>query len=250
MKRTLSGLLGATLLITTIAIGHGQGQAPAAPPAQTPPAGAPAKGAPGKGGGGRQQTPPPPTLTCMSPAAASDNKVPDALAKQGFKALFNGKDLTGWQALIDLENGTLKFGAGLNPADLDKLTPAERAAKQKASNDRYLKHWTVVDGILVFDGVQKDKLTPTVEWGGQNLQYETPFDDVEIYVDWCMEQGGDSGVYLKNSPQVQMWFNPAGSGGLFNNTPRTPGQSPTVFADNPADRWNTFHIIMQGDDLT
>jgi len=141
------------------------------PPAATPAAGQQEPAPPQQGGRGRgrgPQTPPPPPLTCTSPAAPTDNKVPAVLAREGFTAIFNGKDLTGWQALIDI--GTLRYGAGLNPADLLKLSPAEKAAKQKESNDEYLKHWSVVDGILIFDGVQADKLTPHVEKGGQNLQ--------------------------------------------------------------------------------
>src|SRR4029078_6444778 len=122
--------------------------------------------APAQGGGrGRAaQTPPPPVLTFSSPATAWDNTVPPARAREGFVSIFNGKDLTGWQALIDI--GTLKFGAGLNPADLLKLSAAEKSAKQKESKDEYLKHWSFVDGILIFDGVQADKLTPHVEKGG------------------------------------------------------------------------------------
>ena len=204
------------------------------PPAATPAAGQqePAPGAPQQGGRGRgrgPQTPPPPPLTCTSPAAPTDNKVPAVLAREGFTAIFNGKDLTGWQALIDI--GTLRYGAGLNPADLLKLSPAEKAAKQKESNDEYLKHWSVVDGILIFDGVQADKLTPHVEKGGQNLQTVKEYGDVELYVDWCIEAGADSGVYLKNAPQIQMWTNPLGSGGLFNN--KSGGKNPLVVADNP-----------------
>ena len=212
-----------------------------APAGQTPPPAAPA------GGGNRgrgQQTPPPPPLTCTSKAAESDNTVPPALAREGFVALFNGKDLTGWQALIDI--GTLKFGAGLNPTDLTKLSAAERAAKQKESNDVYLKHWSVIDGVLVFDGVQANK--DTGEKGGQNLQTVKEYGDVEFYVDWCVEQGADSGVYLKNAPQIQIWFNPAGSGGLYNN--RVGARNPLVVADNPADHWNTFHIIQRDNDMT
>lgn len=213
-------------------------------PAPAPVAGqAPAPGR-GAGRGRGPVTPPPPTLTCTSKAAEWDNVVPPALAREGFVSLFNGKDLTGWQALIDI--GTLKFGAGLNPTDLDKLTPAERAAKQKESNDTYLKHWSVVDGILVFDGVVANK--ETGEKGGQNLQTVKEYGDIELYVDWCVEDGADSGVYLKNAPQIQMWFNPLGSGGLYNN--RGAGKNPFVFADNPADRWNTFHIIQRDSDMT
>ena len=199
-----------------------------------------------QGRGRGPQTPPPPPLTCTSPAAPTDNKVPAALAREGFTAIFNGKDLSGWQALIDI--GTLKYGAGLNPADLLKLSPAEKAARQKESNAEYLKHWSVVDGILIFDGVQADKLTPHVEKGGQNLQTVKEYGDVELYLDWCIEAGADSGVYLKNAPQIQMWTNPLGSGGLFNN--KGGGKTPLVVADNPPGRWNTFHIIQRDGDMT
>jgi hypothetical protein len=251
MNRHVVVLAAALALAPALPIVRASGQAPA----QTPPAGQSAPSAPdpaaaaqGRGTGGARgpQTPPPPTLTCTSPASATDNKVPAALAKDGFTPLFNGKDLTGWQALIDI--GTLKFGAGLNPADLLKLSPAEKAQRQKESNAEYLKHWSVVDGILVFDGVQADKLTPHVEKGGQNLQTVKEFGDVDLYVDWCIEQGADSGVYLKNAPQIQMWSNPLGSGGLFNN--KTGARNPLVVADNPPDHWNTFHIIQRDRDMT
>ena len=131
-------ILAATLTVVA-ALPIVQALAQGQPPAQTPPAAqAPAGGEPGapeqgrgRGRGRGPQTPPPPPLTCTSPALPTDNKVPAALAKEGFAAIFNGKDLTGWQALIDV--GTLKPGAGLNPADVRHLSKAERAAKQKES---------------------------------------------------------------------------------------------------------------------
>jgi len=252
MKRHV--LILAATLAAVPALPMVQALAQAQPPAQTPPAAqAPPGGEPGAPGEGRgrgrgrgPQTPPPPPLTCTSPALPTDNKVPAALAKEGFTAIFNGKDLTGWQALIDV--GTLKPGAGLNPADLLKLSKAERAAKQKESNDLYLKHWSVVDGILVFDGAVADKQKPPVEKGGQNLQTIKEYGDVDLYVDWCVEQGADSGVYLKNAPQIQIWFNPLGSGGLFNN--KVGARNPLVVADHPADHWNTFHIVQRHHDMT
>jgi hypothetical protein len=111
-----------------------------------------------------------------------------------------------------------------------------------------LKHWSVIDGILVFDGVQADKLTPHVEKGGQNLQTVKEYGDVDFYIDWCIEAGADSGVYLKNAPQIQIWTNPLGSGGLFNN--KAGARHPLVVADNPVDRWNTFHIMQRNGDMT
>jgi len=74
------------------------------------------------------------------------------------------------------------------------------------------------------------------------------YGDVELYVDWCIEAGADSGVYLKNAPQIQMWSNPLGSGGLFNN--KVGAKNPLVVADNPADHWNTFRIIQRNGDMT
>jgi len=218
-----------------------QAPAPASATGQAP---APTPAAPARGRGA--QTPPPPPLTCTSKATETDNKVPPALAREGFTAIFNGRDLTGWQALIDV--GTLRAGSGLNPADIANLTPAERAAKQKESNDVYLKHWSVVDGILVFDGAVADSLTPHVEKGGQNLQTIKEYGDVDLYVDWCVEAGADSGVYLKNTPQIQIWFNAVGSGGLYNN--QTGPRNPLVVADHAAERWNTFHIIQRDGDMT
>ena len=104
----------------------------------------------------------------------------------------------------------------------------------------------MVNGILVFDGVQANK--ETGEKGGQNLQTVKQYGDIDLYVDWCVEQGADSGVYLKNAPQIQMWFNPLGSGGLYNN--QIGPRNPLVVADNPADHWNTFHIIQRDNDMT
>jgi hypothetical protein len=182
MTRTQLGLVTVTLGLTAMLYADlpvlaqaGAAQAPAA--GQAPGGG---RGRGGRGGRGQQAPPPPPpTLTCTSPAAAWDNIVPAPLAAQGFVPIFNGRDLTGWQALIDI--GTLRFGAGLNPADLDALSPAERAAKQKESNDVYLKHWFVENGVLIFDGVGAN--AETGEKGGQNLQTVQEYDDVELYVD-------------------------------------------------------------------
>jgi hypothetical protein len=67
-------------------------------------------------------------------------------------------------------------------------------------------------------------------------------------VDWKILPGGDSGVYLRGSPQVQIWQNPVGSGGLYNNQ-KNPSK-PLKVADRPVGEWNTFRIIMIGDKVT
>lgn len=151
-------------------------------------------------------------------AGPKDNTPPP-----GFVALFNGKDLTGWQGLVDVKQRA-------------QLTPDQREAKQKEANARFLPHWKVLGGILYYDGK------------GNNLQTVKDYGNFELYVDWKIGKRGDSGIYLRGNPQVQIWDNPIGSGGLYNNK-KNP-KDPLKVADKPIGQWNTFHITMKGDRVT
>jgi hypothetical protein len=165
-------------------------------------------------------------LALAAPAARADEDKAgprDNLPPPGFTALFNGKDLTGWQGLVELPQRK-------------KLSPEGLAKKQEEANRKYLPHWTVKDGILTYDGK------------GQSLQTAKDYGNVELYVDWKIEKKGDSGIYLRGNPQVQIWDNPEGSGGLYNN--KKHPSKPLKFADKPVGQWNTFHIIMKADRVT
>ena len=89
---------------------------------------------------------------------------------------------------------------------------------------------------------------------GYNLCTAKDYGNFEMYVDWKIDPNGDSGIYLRGSPQVQIWdpsSKPAagvGSGGLYNNQ-KNP-KDPLVKADKPIGEWNTFHIKMVGDKVT
>jgi len=76
-----------------------------------------------------------------------------------------------------------------------------------------------------------------------------------MYVDWKIEPKGDAGIYLRGSPQVQVWDTSrvevgaqVGSGGLYNNQ-KNPSK-PLKLADNAINDWNTFRIIMKADRVT
>jgi len=160
--------------------------------------------------------------------------------RAGFTVLFNGKDLGGWR-------GRPGGGGVFSPYVEAKFTPEERAAKKAEWNaDRDL-HWSVdaAAGELVSDGK------------GVHLATEKPYGDFEFLVDWKLTQpGGDSGIYLRDYPQVQIWDpNSArekkngadkGSGGLWNNNPDNPGRFPLALADKPIGEWNTMQIKMVG----
>jgi len=151
---------------------------------------------------------------------------------EGFVSMFNGKDLTGWKGLVE------------NPIIRSKMTPAQLAQKQETANEVMHRDWSVENGLLVYDGK-----------GYENLCSDKMYGDIELYVDWKIAPEGDAGVYLRGSPQVQIWDTAltrvgaqVGSGGLYNNQ-KNPSK-PLVVADNPVNKWNSFYIRMEGDKVT
>ncbi|MEO5602042.1 MAG: DUF1080 domain-containing protein [Cyclobacteriaceae bacterium] len=151
---------------------------------------------------------------------------------KGFESIFNGKDLTGWQGLVE------------NPIVRSKMTREVLAKKQNEANAKSKESWSVKDGAIYFTG------------NGANLCTIRPYGDFEMLVDWKISRDGDSGIYLRGSPQVQIWdptgkeqaSTKVGSGGLFNNEKNR--STPLVVADNPVGEWNTFRINMVGDLVT
>lgn len=160
-------------------------------------------------------------------AGAADPSCPDNTAPDGFELLFNGKDLTGWKGLVK------------NPPVRAQMTPEELAEAQKVADEKAHAHWSVEDGVLVYDGK------------GDSLCSAKDFGNFELYVDWKINPMGDSGIYLRGSPQVQIWdpslevAGGVGSGGLYNNQ-ENPSK-PSAVADKPVGEWNTFHIKMVGE---
>jgi hypothetical protein len=162
----------------------------------------------------------------LAAAQAADNTPPP-----GFTALFNGKDLTGWKGLLKPPSD--------NPAARAKLTSEQLAEAQKEADNVMRNGWRAENGMLIFNG------------NGRSLCTAKDYGDFEMYVDWKIGPHGDSGIYLRGSPQVQIW-DPnqwkIGSGGLYNNQ-KNPSK-PTKIADKPIGEWNTFYIKMAGDKVT
>jgi len=157
----------------------------------------------------------------------------DNTAPPGFTALFNGKDLTNWKGLLASPND--------NPAKRAQLSPEQLAEEQKKADADMRAHWGVEDGVFVFDGK------------GRSLATKKDYGNFELLVDWKILPKGDSGIYLRGSPQVQIWdpsdekgnARKLGSGGLFNNK-KNPAD-PLKLADKPIGEWNRFRILMAGE---
>jgi hypothetical protein len=144
-------------------------------------------------------------LAVALPLSRADKDSETKKPPEGFTALFNGKDLTGWK-------------------------DAEKQAE----------FWKAEDGVLHYVGK-----------GGKDLATAKNYKNFEMWADWKLDKsGGDSGIFLRGRPQVQIWDIKEGSGGLLNNPKGSPGQKPSVVADNKLGEWNTFWIKMVGDKVS
>lgn len=184
-----------------------------------------------------------------SPTRAKSDQ--DNTPPAGFVSLFNGEDLSGWKGL-----------AHKNANERRALKGDALAKAQQTADDVMREHWSVVDGTLTYDGK------------GQSLCTASDYGDFEFYVDWKIPPGADSGIYLRGTPQIQIWdpWDPRvkagqdppsnsdqwvaqyrngrnlGSGGLWNN--KRWRNSPTTLADKKPGEWNTFFIRMVGDKVS
>jgi hypothetical protein len=148
-----------------------------------------------------------------SPPAPPPSQSPAELEKEGFRPLFDGKDLSAWKA--------------------------DDAAK---------KHWLVADGVIRYDGKNRDLWT------------KESFGDFVLSADWRITKlGDDSGIYLRGAAksQVNIWSNPLGSGEVWgyrtdNSLPEEIRKActPKKKADKPIGQWNHFVITMKGDRLS
>ncbi len=156
----------------------------------------------------------------------------DSKAPEGFTSLFNGKDLTGW---IGMD--------GSNPYTFAKLTAEEKKVKLEQWDKTFKAHWSVENGELVNDG--KGAYATTAK----------TYKNFELLIDYKTVPIADSGIYLRGTPQVQIWDytekakfplgSDKGSGALWNN--KKNAKDPLVLADKPFGEWNSFRIIIKGD---
>ena len=170
-------------------------------------------------------------LLLAAPLHAQDNNQPP----EGFTALFNGKDLSGWTG-----------GTTRNPLEIRALPENQAKAWREKMQAGVAKHWRVEDGVIVSDGQEPHLIT------------DRDYGDFELWVDWKLAPNGDSGIYLRGCPQVQIWDpgneaahkhgSDKGSGGLWNN--KSHERFPTEVADKPIGQWNRMYVRMVGPYVT
>ena len=150
-----------------------------------------------------------------------------------WRSLFNGIDLSGWYAVETYD-----------PRKLGDMTAETKQQRINQAAEATQKHWSVKEGVIYNDGT------------GPFLTTIDEFEDFEIELEYKTVPRADSGVYLKATPQVQIWDSTEeskfslgadkGSGGLWNNSPGTAGKDPLVLADKPFGEWNHMRIRQIG----
>ena len=110
-----------------------------------------------------------------TPGPAQDQGVPP-----GFVPLFNGTDLEGWKGSSE-------------PMTRATMSSEDLAKAQAEKDAEIAKHWRAEDGEIVNDGK------------GPHLCTAQDYGDIELWLDWKITAGADSGIYLRGTPQVQIW---------------------------------------------
>ncbi len=163
------------------------------------------------------------SLLMLAVATSAFAESPETMP-EGFTSLFAGENLAGWVG-----------GTTIDPA---KIT----VEKQIKWDSEIPAHWSIDGDQIVSDG------------HGPHLVTEKKYGDFELYIDWNLAPKGDSGIYLRDCPQVQIWDptneeafkhgSDKGSGALWNN--QKAEKWPLVKADKPCGEWNRMYVRMVG----
>lgn len=159
--------------------------------------------------------------------------------KEVGKADFIGKKIPDLSPKPDLSK--VKFGTPI------ALLNGKDMAGWKAMNEKAPNFWTFADGLLS-NRVQKGPDGKNLH--GTNIRTEQEFEDFNLKTDVRLNQGGNSGIYLRGIYEVQMaesFGKPCDShhmGALYSRI------TPALSAEKPAGEWQTVDITLVDRHLT
>lgn len=165
-------------------------------------------------------------LLCVAPLSAAELKFDPA---QGWKSLFNGRNIEGWRALDPAKPNDWWVVGGV------KLAPA---------NPRFfaLQPPGAESGVLV-----NGKMGKTV-----NILTADTFGDVEAYIEFVVSKESNSGVYFEGLYEVQIldsfgkkdlaYGDCGGIYARYIDGKVVGGTPPRVNASRPPGAWQNFHV--------
>ena len=165
-------------------------------------------------------------LITLSLAAFAQD--PPFLIQSGWQPLLNGKDLTGWHAM-------------------DTAKPHEWAVAQGIRFDRMYQ-----PKALSFVGDSGDRMINGKNGRTQNIVTDQKFGDIELYLEFMIPRGANSGVYLHGLYEIQILDSfgiadlTTGDGGAIyhewvNNKPKG-GAVPRVNVWKNAGEWQSYRV--------
>lgn len=187
-------------------------------------------------------------LTTAGPGMALRLHAADNVAPEGFVALFNGKDFSGWK-VPEGDKGHWKIMDGV----IDYDAESEASGSKDLWSEREFGDFTLrVDWRI--------KATPYIN---PNVPYILPDGtharDVKGKEMRMALPDSDSGIFLRGEGryQVNIWCWPIGSGEMYGvrTDPNTPPDvraavTPRTQADKPVGEWNSYEITVRGNRVT
>ncbi|MGA2329306.1 MAG: DUF1080 domain-containing protein [Bryobacteraceae bacterium] len=150
---------------------------------------------------------------------------PPFLSEKGWRPLLNGTDLTGWHA----EKGASHEWFTARSVRWKRVFGPTRLAASPAPGDR------IVNGAAGKTA---------------NLVTEEKFQDLELFLEFMLAKGSNSGVYLHGLYEVQIFdsYGYAGHltvgdcGGIYGRNGSEGGSPPLRNAARPPGEWQSLHI--------
>lgn len=122
-------------------------------------------------------------------------------------SLFNGKDMSGWRTYeSDKKNG-----------------------------------WSVIDGMLV-NTTTKTDFSPTGSHA--NLRTEAEFEDFWLHIEFLVEEGRNSGIYLRGMYEAQVVDRDSRMQGIQGVGAIFGAIAPATNAGNPGGQWQTYDLTL------
>jgi type 1 glutamine amidotransferase len=179
---------------------------------------------------------------------ASMVRAADPPAPEGFVSLFNGKDLTGWQAPAG-DDGHWKVEGGVIDYDAQSQAPGDKALWSTGEYGDFVLQldWRLKEAPFI------NKNVPYILPDGSHAK------DIHGRELRLALPDADSGVYLRGDGQFQVniWCWPIGSGEMYGvrTNPKTPPDvraavTPRTQADRPVGEWNHFEITVRDKTVT
>jgi hypothetical protein len=153
----------------------------------------------------------------------------DFPSSEGWRPLFNGKDLTGWKFRNPRAKKVWKVcdDVQLDPADAARLSPTGRGGKASAA-------------LLCGD-----------DGRGSDIMTEENFADYQLHLEFTVPKGSNSGVYNRGLFEIQV-FDSFGNPKLgFHDCGSLYERAfPRENLSKPPGQWQSFDITLKGKKLT